>query len=44
MTPKVDGDDTCQLKKCPYGGCLQKLTDLEITEVLCKQRLKELQT
>ena len=44
VTPKLDGAEICQLKKCPYGGCLQKLTDLEITEVLCNQRLKELQT
>ena len=44
VTPKLDGAENCQLKKCPYGGCLQKLTDLEITEVLCNQRLKELQT
>ena len=44
VTPKFDGPETCQLKKCNYGGCLQKLTKLEITEVLCNQRLKELQT
>ena len=44
VTPKLDGPETCQLKKCNYGGCLQKLTELEITEVLCNQRLKELQT
>jgi ADP-heptose:LPS heptosyltransferase len=44
VTPKIDGPGTCQLKNCPYGGCLQKLTDLEITEVLCNQRLNELQT
>ncbi len=42
VTPKIDEPDTCQLKKCHYGGCLQKLTELEITEVLCNQRLKEL--
>ena len=44
VKPKLDGPETCQLKKCPYGGCLQKLTDLEITEVLCNQRLTELLT
>jgi hypothetical protein len=44
VTPKLGGPETCQLKKCPYGGCLQKLTELEIKEVLCNQRLKELQT
>ena len=44
VTPKFDGPETCQLKKCNYGGCLQKLTELEITEVLCNQRLKDLQT
>ena len=44
VSPKLDMPETCQLKKCNYGGCLQKLTELEITEVLCNQRLKELQT
>ena len=44
VTPKLEGTETCQLKKCHFGGCLQKLTESEITEVLCNQRLKELQT
>ena len=42
VTPKLEGPETCKLKKCHYGGCLQKLTELEITEVLCNQRLKKL--
>ena len=44
VTPNLNGPETCQLKKCPYGGCLQKLTELEITEIVCNQRLKELKT
>ena len=44
VSPKLDGSETCQLKKCHYGGCLKKITELEIKEVLCNQRLKELQT
>ena len=44
ISPKLEGTETCQLKKCHFGGCLQKLTELEITDVLCNQRLKELQT
>ena len=44
VTPKLDWPDNCQLKKCPYGGCLQRLTELEITDVLCNQRLKDLKT
>ena len=44
VTPNLNGPETCQLKKCPYGGCLQKLTELEITEIVCNQRLKELNT
>ena len=32
----------CDLKKCPHGGCLQKISDLEIIEELCEKRLKYL--
>ena len=44
LAPKINETESCQLKKCPYGGGLQKLTDLEIREILCNQRLKALQT
>ncbi len=40
VTPNLDWPEICELKKCPHGGCLQKLSDSEITTALCEQRLK----
>ena len=42
VTPNLDGPEKCELKKCPHGGCLQLLSDLEITAALCEKRLKNL--
>ena len=43
ITPNIDWPDVCSSKDCPHGGCLNKLSDMEITEVLCEKRLKSLQ-
>ena len=43
VTPKINEPETCDTKNCPHGGCLQKLSDMEITEELCAKRLKNLQ-
>jgi len=40
VTPKLDRPKFCELKNCPYRGCLNQLSDNEITEILCSQRLK----
>ena len=40
VTPNLDWPEICELKNCPYGGCLNQLSDDEITEILCTQRLK----
>lgn len=42
VTPTLSWPKVCNLKKCPHGGCLKKISDLEISEVLCKKRLKNL--
>jgi heptosyltransferase-3 len=42
VTPKLDGPEICKLKNCPHGGCLQQLSDSEITTELCEKRLKDL--
>ena len=42
VTPELDWPVVCKLKYCPHGGCLQQLSDLEITEALCTQRLNNL--
>ena len=42
VTPKLDNPEICNLKKCPHGGCLQKLSDSEITTELCEKRLTDL--
>ena len=43
ITPNLNWPDVCNSIDCPHGGCLKKLSDLEITEVLCEKRLKNLQ-
>ena len=43
VTPNFNWPDVCISKDCLHGGCLKKLTDLEITEVLCEKRLTDLQ-
>ena len=43
VTPNFNEPNICNYKTCPHGGCLQKITDLEIENVLCKKRLKTLQ-
>jgi len=43
VTPKLDRPEICELKNCPHGGCLNLLSDNEITEILCTQRLKTIQ-
>jgi len=40
VTPNMDWPKICELKNCPHGGCLNQLSDDEITEILCAQRLK----
>ena len=40
VTPNLDWPEICELKNCPHGGCLNQLSDDEITEILCTQRLK----
>jgi len=40
VTPNLDWPEICELKNCPHGGCLNQLSDDEITEILCAQRLK----
>tara|TARA_Y100001970_G_C14251975_1_gene872504 strand:- start:817 stop:1887 length:1071 start_codon:yes stop_codon:yes gene_type:complete len=42
ITPNLSYPEICNLKKCPHGGCLQKLSESEIREVLSKKRLKNL--
>jgi ADP-heptose:LPS heptosyltransferase len=42
VTPKLDSPETCNLKNCPYGGCLQQISDSDITSELCEKRLKDL--
>ena len=42
VTPKLESPEICKLKNCPYGGCLQLLSDSEITTELCENRLKDL--
>ena len=43
ITPNLNWPDVCNSNKCPHGGCINKLSDLEITEVLCEKKLKDLQ-
>ena len=42
ITPNLNWPDVCNSKKCPHGGCLNKISDIEITEILCGKRLKEI--
>ena len=42
VTPKLQSPASCEFKKCPHGGCLKYISETEITEVLCKKRLKNL--
>ena len=42
VTPKLDSPKICKLKNCPHGGCLQHLSESEITTELCEKRLKDL--
>ena len=42
VTPKLDSPEICKLKNCPHGGCLQQLSDSEITTELCENRLMDL--
>jgi heptosyltransferase-3 len=42
VTPKLVTLEICELKNCPHGGCLQQLSDSEITTELCEKRLKDL--
>jgi heptosyltransferase-2 len=42
VTPKLDSPEICEFKNCPHGGCLQLLSDSEISTELCEKRLKDL--
>ena len=42
VTPDLDWPEICELKNSPHGGCLHHLSDVEITEALCTQRLNNL--
>jgi len=42
VSPKLEIPEICDFKKCPHGGCLQQLSDSEITAELCEKRLKDL--
>jgi len=42
LTPKLSWPDVCNSQNCPHDGCLQKISDIEITEILCEKRLKDL--
>ena len=42
VTPKLNSPKICKLKNCPHGGCLQQLSESEITTELCEKRLKDL--
>ena len=44
VKPSINKPNVCNYKMCPHGGCLQKITNLEIENALCKKRLKNLQT
>ncbi len=41
ITPNLNWPDVCNSNNCPHGGCLNKLSDLEISEILCEKRLKK---
>jgi len=32
ITPKINMPESCETKNCPHGGCLQKISNLEIIE------------